>query len=136
MLRSFIGFAIGVVLIIGGIGAGGMGHGTYAPLIFTAPYVVLLPDSLGVIAIVAGPLLWAVYFQFIPKIKHPSARLLTLVAVIATHLSAGTFVAVNDPDFARAWEHERSTLIGFAVLVALAMSILFFFSLRERRSLV
>jgi drug/metabolite transporter (DMT)-like permease len=93
----------------------------------------MLPwDAVGVVVVFAGPLLWAVYFQFIPTIKRRPIRLLTLVALMSAHLLAGTFVAANDPAFARAWEQQRSGLIGFGVIFALAMTTLFFFSLRER----
>jgi len=132
MLRFFIGLAFGVILTISAFGAGGVGHGTYAPLIFTDPFVILLPDSVAIVAVLAGPLLWAAYFQFIPKIKRGSARLITLAALLVTHLLAGIFVAVNDPAFARALGQERRGLIGFAIIVVLAMSTLLVFSLRER----
>jgi hypothetical protein len=131
MFRFFIGLAFGVILTVASFGAGGVGQGTYAPLVFTAPFIIL-SDAAGVVVVFAGPLLWAVYFQFIPTIKRRPIRLLTLVALMSAHLLAGTFVAANDPAFARAWEQQRSGLIGFGVIFALAMTTLFFFSLRER----
>ena len=135
MFRFFIGLAFGVILTISAFGVGGVGHGTYAPLIFTDPFVMLLPDSAGIVAVLAGPLLWAMYFQFIPKIRQRSARFLTLAALLTAHLVAGIFVSLNDPAFARAWGQERSGLIGFAVIVVVAMSSLLFFSLRKRTEL-
>jgi drug/metabolite transporter (DMT)-like permease len=131
MFNFFIGLAFGVILTAASFGAGGVGHGTYAPLVYTAPFVMLPSDAIGVVAVFAGPLLWAVYFQFIPKIERRAVRWLTLVALLV-HLLAGTFVAAQDPAFARAWEQQRSGLIGFGVIFALAMATLFFFSLRER----
>jgi hypothetical protein len=39
MVRFFIGLLLGVILTVESLAIGGVGHGTYAPLAFTALYL-------------------------------------------------------------------------------------------------
>jgi len=43
MVRFFIGLLLGVILTAEALAIGGVGHGTYAPLVFTASLTVLIP---------------------------------------------------------------------------------------------
>jgi len=62
--------------------------------------------------------------------KRRVVRFSASVILLASHLIAGMFVAVNEPKFAQAMNHEWGFLVGFGVIFALAMTSLFFFALR------
>jgi hypothetical protein len=130
MRRFFIGFAIGVVLTMGAIVAAGMWHGPYAPLVFTSPLIACLPERLLPLGFVAGPFLWGAYFLFAPTFKRRAVRFSAAVILLASHLIAGMFVAVNEPKFAQASDQEWAFLAAFGVVFALAMTGLFSFALR------
>jgi len=130
MRRFLIGFAIGVVLTIGAMVAAGLGHGPNAPLVFTSPLIVCLPGELLPAGFVTGPFIWGAYFLFIPRFKRRVVRFSASVILLASHLIAGMFVAVNEPRFAQAMNHEWGFLVGFGVIFALAMTSLFSFALR------
>jgi hypothetical protein len=71
MVRFFIGLLLGVILTVEALAIGGVGHGTYAPLAFTASFTLFIP-MLGPFT---GPLLWAFYFLLIPICADQSRQL-------------------------------------------------------------
>jgi len=66
MVRFFLGLFFGVVMTVEGLAFAGVGHGTYAPLVFTASVAALIP----ILGLFAGPLLWALNFLLIPKLDR------------------------------------------------------------------
>jgi hypothetical protein len=57
-------------LTVEALAIGGVGHGTYAPLVFTASVAVLVP----LLGLFAGPLLWAFYFLVIQICRDHGVR--------------------------------------------------------------
>lgn len=127
MVRFFLGFGFGVVLTAYSFAFIGMGHGTYAPMVFTASLIALITSWGAIPAMVLGPLLWAAYFQFIPRMQPKRARLIVSVALLSTHLLAGTWLALEDSAFKRALNEELTGLVIFALLLASTMTCLFYF---------
>jgi hypothetical protein len=130
MRRFLIGFAIGVVLTMAAMVAAGLGHGPNAPFVFTSPLIACLREDFRPAGFVTGPFLWGAYFLFIPTFKRRSVRFSASVILLASHLIAGLFVAVNEPKFAQAMNQEWAFLAAFGVIFALAMTGLFSFALR------
>jgi hypothetical protein len=126
MVRFFIGLLLGVILTVEALAIGGVGHGTYAPLIFTASLAVLVP----LLGLFAGPLLWAFYFLLIPNLRRTiQAVVLTVVAL--AHFGPGLWVAFDDPAFARA---DPPQLFVFGATVLITIGALLFFCVRQRRA--
>lgn len=123
MIRFFIGFLFGVVLTAEGFVLAGVGHGTYAPLVFVSSVVTLIP----VVGLFAGPLLWAVYFLLIPNLEGLGRRVFALSVLMLIHLIPGIFVASGDPAFFRA---DATHLLVFATSAVAMIGGLLFFSIR------
>ena len=134
MLRFFLGLGFGVVLTVYAFAFGGVGHGTYVPLAFTASLIALteiwgvLPDLL------LTPLLWALYFLFIPRIRKRWLRISSTVAILSCHILVGMWLAIEDPAFTRAMNEQGSGLAIFGILLALAMSCLIYLAVRTKTS--
>jgi len=124
MLRFFIGLLFGVVLTLEGLGFAGVGHGTYAPLVFAASVAALLP----ILGLFAGPLLWALYFLLIPDLDRLRNRAIALLLVLLIHVFPFLWVAHGDPAFARA---DSADLLIFAISVLLTIGSLLFFCIRR-----
>jgi hypothetical protein len=127
MVRFFIGLLLGVILTVEALAIGGVGHGTYAPLIFTASLAVLVP----LLGLFAGPLLWAFYFLLIPKLQRSSIQAVVLTLVALAHFGPGLWVAFDDPAFARA---DPPQLFVFGATVLITIGALLFFCVRQRRA--
>jgi len=133
MLRFFLGLAFGVVLTVFSFGFVGVGHGTFAPMAFTASLIALIPAGGAIPAILLSPFLWALYFQLIPKIQKRSIRITTTAALLSCHILSGTWLAIEDAAFTRALRDEPRGLVIFGLILALAMTCLFYFAMRGVR---
>jgi hypothetical protein len=125
LVRFFIGLFLGVILTVESFAVGGVGHGTYAPLIFTTSVAILIP----VVGIFAGPLLWAFYFLLIPNLQRSWTQALALTLVAIAHFVPGFWVAYEDPAFARA---DSTQLFVFGLTILVTISALLFFCIRRK----
>ena len=96
-------------------------------MVFTASLIALITSCGDIPAMVLGPLLWASYFQFIPRMQRKGARLIITVALLSTHLLAGTWLALEDSAFKRALNEELTSLVIFCLLLAITTTCLFYF---------
>src|SRR6266404_7909490 len=97
MLRFFIGLLLGVFLTVEALGFAGVGHGTYAPLVFTASVAAFIP----LLGLFAGPLLWAFYFLLIPNLERSWSQITAVSLVLLAHFGSGFWLAYEDPAFTR-----------------------------------
>ena len=125
--RFFIGLLLGVVLTAEALAIGGVGHGTYAPLIFAASLTVLIP----MLGLFTGPLLWAFYFLLIPNLERSWTQTVGWSLVLLAHFGPGFWVAYEDPAFARA-DPAGLLVFGFTILVTIGSLMLF--CVRHRRA--
>ncbi len=127
MVRFFLGFFFGTILTVEALAIGGVGHGSYAPLILTASVAALIPF----LNLFAGPLLWAFYFLLIPNLEGLLKRVIALLLVSLLHFGLGLWAALGDPAFARA---NSEHLLSFGISVLVTMGFLLFFTFRRRTS--
>jgi hypothetical protein len=127
MLRFFVGLGFGVVLTILGLGLGGVGHGSYVPMIFLNP-LILLP--LPAFFITIGSVLWALYFVLVPRISAKRIRIVTICVIYCTHLGIGALYANQDSAFRRSISEHPTAIVVFAALFLLMMCMLLYFSTR------
>ena len=127
MKRFFLGLLLGTVLTAQAVAFAGVGHGSYAPLIFVASVTALLP----ILAIVGGPLLWAIYFLVIPNLETARKQTVALLAVSLLHVIPGSWLALEDPAFARS---DSSLLWIFGISVLATFGLLLFLCRRSRRA--
>ncbi|HYR76512.1 MAG TPA: hypothetical protein VEM96_11795 [Pyrinomonadaceae bacterium] len=120
MVRFFIGLLLGVILTAEALAIGGVGHGTYAPLVFTASLTVLIP----ILGLFTGPLLWAFYFLLIPNLERSWSQMAAFSLVLLAHFGPGFWVAYDDPAFARA-DAAGLLVFGFTVLATIGSLMLF-----------
>lgn len=134
MVRFFLGLSFGVVLTLYSFAFVGVGHGTYAPMVFNASLVALIP-RLGVWpALLLGPFLWAGYFQFLPKMQWKQTRLTITIALLATHLLTGTWLALEDSAFTRAMVQDIGGLLIFGLILGMTMTCLLYLVARGVKS--
>ena len=126
MLRFFLGLGIGFVLTIWSFGLGGIGHGTYAPTVFTCPLIALIPNWGAWPALLLGPFLWAAYFQYLPSLRRKRTRLWFTIALMSIHLFAGTWLMLDDQEF--------SGMVFFGLVLATTMVCLLYLVARGVRS--
>jgi hypothetical protein len=117
----------GVILTVEALAFAGVGHGTYAPLVFTASVTVLVP----LLGLFAGPLLWAFYFLVIPNLQRSWSQAVAWSVVLLAHFVPGLWVAFEDPAFSRA---DPPQLLVFGVTVLVTIGALLFFCVRQRRA--
>jgi len=127
MVRFFVGLLLGVILTVEALAIGGVGHGTYAPLVFTASVAAFIP----LLGLFAGPLLWAFYFLLIPNLERSWSQTVGWALVLLAHFGPGFWLAYEDPAFARA-DSAELLVFGFTVLVTIGA--LLFFCVRQRRA--
>ena len=127
LLRFFLGLGLGTLLTIHALAFGGVGHGSYVPLVLTVPLVPLI----GIFAVLIGPFLWAFYFFLIPRLKKKRTRITTLAVFLFFHLAIGIWLAIGDPAFARALDEEWKGLLSFGLLFTVTISCLWYFALRD-----
>jgi ABC-type enterobactin transport system permease subunit len=127
MLRFFVGLLLGVVLTGEALAIAGVGHGTYAPLVFTASVALLIP----VLGLFAGPLLWAFYFLLIPNLERSWSQTVGWSLVLLAHFGPGFWVAYDDPAFTRA---DSTQLMVFGITVLVTIGCLLFFCVRQKRT--
>jgi hypothetical protein len=97
MLRFFLGLGFGVMLTLYSFAFLGVGHGTYVPMVFTASLIALITNWGAILALLAGPLLWARYFLIIPRIQKAWIRITTTAAVLSIHLLTGIWLGIEIP---------------------------------------
>jgi hypothetical protein len=127
MLRFFVGLLLGVVLTVEALAIGGVGHGTYAPLVFTASVAAFIP----LLGLFIGPLLWAFYFLLIPNLERSWSQIAALSAVLLAHFGPGFWLAYGDPAFTRA---DSADLLVFGITVLVTIGSLLLFCVRDRRA--
>ena len=127
MVRFFVGLFLGVVLTGEALGFAGVGHGTYAPLVFAASLAALIP----LLGLFAGPLLWAFYFLVIPNLLGSWSQIAALLLVMLAHFGPSLWVAYEDPAFTRA---DSAQLLIFGITVLVTIGALLFFCVRRRRA--
>jgi|SRR6267143_903491 len=127
MVRFFVGLLLGVILTVEALAIGGVGHGTYAPLVFTASVAAFIP----LLGLFAGPLLWAFYFLLIPNLERSWSQTVGWSLVLLAHFGPGLWVAYDDPAFARA---DAAGLLVFGFTVLVTIGALLFFCVRQRRA--
>jgi hypothetical protein len=127
MVRFFIGLLLGVILTVQAVIFAGVGHGSYAPMAYVASVIALMP----MLALVAGPLLWATYFLLIPNLDSGRSKLIALSLVLAFHLLPGSWIAIQDPAFAHA---SQSGLLIFVASLLATIGVLLFFSIRPNEA--
>jgi hypothetical protein len=127
MVRFFVGLLLGVILTVEALGFAGVGHGTYAPLVFTASVAAFIP----LLGLFAGPLLWAFYFLLIPNLERSWSQTVGWSLVLLAHFGPGFWLAYEDPAFTRA-DSAELLVFGFTVLVTIGA--LLFFCVRQRRA--
>ncbi len=125
MVRFFLGLLFGVVLTVEALAFAGVGHGSYAPMVFVASVTAFIP----LLGLAAGPLLWAFYFLLIPNLERPRSRAIALSLVLLVHFLPGFWVASEDPAFSRA-DSKLLLILGISVLVTIGS--LLFFSFRRK----
>ena len=124
MKRFFIGLLLGIVLTAQALIFAAVGHCSYAPLVFVASIIGLIP----ILGLFAGPLLWAFYFLIIPNLETSRSKTLIICLILLLHLLPGFWIASQDPALTRA---SLSTVLIFAVSFVVAIGLLLFFSLRR-----
>ncbi|MDX6530834.1 MAG: hypothetical protein QOH41_3124 [Blastocatellia bacterium] len=117
---------MGVILTTQAVVFAGIGHGSYAPMAYVASVIGLMP----ILALPAGPLLWALYFLVIPNLDSSRSKVRALCLVLAFHLLPGSWIAYQDPALGQA---SLLALLIFVVSFLATIGLLFFFSIRENR---
>jgi hypothetical protein len=126
VVRFFIGLLFGVVLTAQALLFAGVGHGSYAPMVCVASVLALMP----ILGLLAGPLLWALYFLVIPNLVSRT-RTITLSLILALHLVPAFLIAYQDPAFARA-SLLSLAVFGFTFLATVGL-LLFLAYPRDKR---
>jgi hypothetical protein len=124
MIRFLLGLFLGGVLTVEAVALSGPGHGSYAPLVFTASVAALIPF----LGLCAGPLLWAFYFLIIPNFERRGSRLTALSLVSLLHCGAGLWLALGDPAFTRV---DPTQLLIFGISILVTMGSLLLFTIRR-----
>ncbi len=125
MMRFFIGLLLGIILTAQALAFAGVGHGSYAPLIWVASIIGFVP----VVGLFAGPFLWALYFLVIPSLGSSRSKTLVLSLILSIHLIPGFWIASQDPALARA-SLLSLTIFGLSFLAT--VFLLLFFSIRTK----
>ena len=125
MMRLFIGLLLGIILTAQALAFAGVGHGSYAPLIWVASIIGFVP----VVGLFAGPFLWALYFLGIPSLGSSRSKTLVLSLILSIHLIPGFWIASQDPALARA-SLLSLTIFGLSFLAT--VFLLLFFSIRTK----
>jgi hypothetical protein len=124
MKRLLIGLFFGIVLTAQGIASTGAGHGSYALLACASSVSIFMP----LLALPAGPLLWALYFLFIPNLDKGWRKVSALSAVLVFHVGFGFWLASQDPAFTRI---GASAISIFGASLLATISCLLFFTFRR-----
>lgn len=124
MVRFFIGLLLGVVLTAQALMFAGVGHGSYAPMVCVASVIALMP----ILGLLAGPLLWALYFLVIPNLAGRT-KAITLGLMLSFHLVPGFLTAYQDPALARA---SLLSLAIFGLTFLATVGLLLFFCMRTK----
>ncbi|HMH45909.1 MAG TPA: hypothetical protein VK557_20645 [Pyrinomonadaceae bacterium] len=125
MKRFWLGFFFGVVLTVEGIALAGVGHGSYAPLAFASTVFAFFPPA----ALVAGSLLWALYFLVVPSLDRAWQRITAVLLVIGIHATPSFWVALEDPAFARI---SLQALLIFCVTSLASVGMAMFMTVRKQ----
>ena len=123
MRRFLLGLFLGGVLTVEALALAGVGHGIYAPLVFTASLVAVIP----VLGLLVGPLLWGTYFLLIPNLERSWSQIVALLLVSLAHFGPGFWLASEDPAFARA---DSAMLLIFGITILVTAGCLLFFCIR------
>lgn len=109
--RWFVGAAGGTILSGLSLILTRGGHGTYAPMAWNASFLFFMP----LLALVVTPVLWAAYYELVPKIIRRRARRVTLAAIALSHTAPALWLALTEPSFRRTVEFDSGLLIAFGV---------------------
>ena len=126
MVRFFIGLLLGVILTAEAVMFAGVGHGSYAPMVCVASVIALMP----ILALPAGPLLWAFYFLLIPNLETGRNKAIALSLVLSLHLLPGFWMSYQDPALGRA---SLFGLLIFGLTFLVTIGLLLFFSIRTSK---
>jgi hypothetical protein len=124
VIRFFLGLFFGIVLTVESVAIAGVGHGSYAPLVFTASVGGLVPF----LGLLVGPFLWGLYFLIIPNVEKRGTRLIAFMLVFLFHFCMGLWVAVEDGAFLRT---GLGYLLIFGVSALVATGSLLFLTFRR-----
>jgi hypothetical protein len=130
MIRVLIGLILGVTLSLVSFGFIAVGHGTYVPMALSGSLVAFVTALGAIVPLLLVPLLWTMYFYFIPKIGRRSRRLRLTKLLLILHAASGLWVAKDDPSFIRALENEAGQFLAFIVFLFAAMASLMYFASR------
>jgi len=130
MLRFVLGATLGFCLAGQSLWFIGVGHGSAVPVFFALSVLGFVVASLPLSALIAGPILWGVYFLLVPDIANRRARILILFIALLSHVTLGALMAVADPAFQRIDLYGSSALIFAATFLA-AIGSLTWISLRH-----
>lgn len=109
--RWFVGAAGGTILSGLSLILTRGGHGTYAPMAWNASFLFFLP----LLALVVTPVLWAAYYELVPKIFRQGTRRATLAAITLLHTGPALWLALTEPSFRRSVELDSDLLLVFGV---------------------
>jgi hypothetical protein len=124
--RSLLGVFLGIMLTIESAFVAGVGHGSYAPLAFTASIAAFIPF----VALAVGPILWLLYFLVIPKLQGWKTTA-AICSVLVIHMLPGLYFAHDDPAIV---EMNVGTLLLFGASFLTTLLLLLFFSSRRKQS--
>ena len=124
--RSLLGLFLGIMLTIESAFVAGVGHGSYAPLAFTASIAAFIPF----VALAVGPMLWLLYFSAIPKLKGWKTSA-TIFFVLVIHILPGLYFAHDDPAIV---EMNVGILLLFGASFLTTLALLAFLSSRRDKS--
>ena len=119
--RVLIGFLLGCVMSALAPFLAGFGHGTYAPMAFNSSVLLFIPGIGVVLAFLAAPLLWAVYYGMIPAIQKLRVRAAVVSAVLLSHVLPGVWMVCTEPAFRSAFRLMRFYLLAYLFIAAVAV---------------
>ena len=122
-MRFFIGLLLGIILTAQALVFAGVGHGSYAPLICVASIIGFVP----ILGLVAGPLLWAMYFLIVPNLSTSRSKVIVISLILLLHLLPGFWIASQDPALSQA---SLSSVMIFAFSFFATIGLLFLISMR------
>jgi hypothetical protein len=129
-VRFLLGFVFGLILVVTAFPPMAIGHGTYAPLVFSSSLLGLSP----VVGFFAPPFLWGLYFVLIRLIESSKVRTLVISLIVIMHLVPGSWVASHDPAFARAMGRDYGWLVIFFGSLMITIAAFVIIGLRSKPS--
>jgi drug/metabolite transporter (DMT)-like permease len=100
-------------------------------MVLAGSLIALLPDFGAIPIVVLIPFLWAFYFLIIPRIQRRKVKIASAVIILSAHWISGILLAIEDPAFGRSLTEEPTQLATYGLLLALTMSLLVYFAMRD-----